>query len=169
MVTAIFSFCVSFLMYLFLQESPRYLEQQKKYHEAFLILKKMAKINGKQDSLKNETEIIMQLTLNAINNNKDPDHSKEARDENNNKSAKDDTQLEFLISHNETQLNGKAVGDLKPNPTRYHHQSSSDDPRNKNVLVFIFSSKRNFIQIVLLLYIWFAIQLIYFGISLGIY
>jgi OCT family organic cation transporter-like MFS transporter 4/5 len=140
-VNAIFSFIVTLLIYFFLEESPRYLEQQKMYHEAYIILKNIAKINKKEEKLKNENEIIQDLM----------------------KSSSED--IDFDIKNNDSCLNN----DDNNNEVRLDllNNKKKFKPFNNSVFSFVFSTNKDLIQICLLVYIWFAIQLIYFGISLG--
>jgi MFS family permease len=136
-VNAIFSFIVTILIYFFLNESPRYLEQQKKYHEAYIVLRKIAKINNREENLKEENELVQDLIK---------------------KNSSDD-----FNCHNDACLNSENDNvrmDLLNNKLKFK-------PFNNSVFLFVFSTKKNLIQICLLVYIWFAIQLIYFGMSLG--
>jgi inorganic pyrophosphatase/exopolyphosphatase len=52
---AIYALAVGIILMVFLSESPKYLVQRKKHRQAFLVIKKISKINGEK-YLKTQTE-----------------------------------------------------------------------------------------------------------------
>ena len=69
-----YAFAIIVLIACFLPESPRQLVANKKYTEAYKVLEKIARINGKQDNLMNEKSFVEHFTLNENNKEQNKQH-----------------------------------------------------------------------------------------------
>jgi len=141
----IFSILVVFLLIILLPESPRYLVTKKKYTQAYFILKRIALINGKEKYMIDEREFMNVFCNEKIRKRKQSDKTSstcETRDLINEKISFNE-EVEFTLETN--------------------------SKKSDSVYFYLFKSKGNFLKTCLLAYIWIALSMIYYGVSLGIY
>ena len=142
-----FSLFIVFLLVFFVPESPRYLVTKKKYKEAYIILKHIALSNGREKNMMEEREFINTFCNEKIRKRKQSQKTNstcETRDLINEKISFSE-EIEFTLDKIE--------------------QSQKSD----SVYFYLFKSSKNFLKTLLLAYIWIAISMIYYGVSLGIF
>ena len=132
-IIILYAILVSVLICVFLPESPRYLVQQQKSHEAFLVLKKIARINGTKDVHTLEQDNSIQLLLQR-------------------------SQADFkIINSSIIQKFNLITHDGEEGAS---DETSSDTP---SAFKFILKTKKNFFQTLLLILIWFFTTMSFAG------
>jgi hypothetical protein len=125
----VYSLIVIVLIAFLLDESPRFLITKQRYEKAFVVIKKVAKYNGK---IKGES-----LSIELLEQTKSI----------NEKEQLDDTETDIKDQVND---------------------SNVDSTVSENNIREIWSPKSNLLKTIIFMYLWVALNLIYYGISLGI-
>ena len=136
-INAVYSLVCTVLIAFFFTESPRYLIEKEKYEEASKVFEKIAKFNGKPF----ESVIRRRIMF-----------SKYDEDEEKIIINKDDS-LEKFIDHGKKKTPASGISHNHTGQQKAFH--------------YVFHSKSRVIKFVSIIYIWFAINLIYFGVGLG--
>lgn len=119
-----YSFVFLFIIWAFIPESPRYLISTGQHEKATVLLRKIARFNGKDDS-------------NSI--------------------FADSIEFKKIIDM-----------ELEPTTNRVADESLKNEANSSSVgLRSLWAPKQNLIKTCLFIYIWFALSLIYYGVSLG--
>jgi MFS family permease len=143
-----YSLLIFLLVAIFIPESPRFLVTKKKYKEAYSVLKQIAKINGTQSNITSYQDFLDLFS--DIKN-----HQIKALDNNSNTEAFDLIMKKSSLEADKKDPNNK--------PKNYLFSAN----RSNSVYNYLFKEKNNFLVTFLLSYIWIAISIIYFGVSLG--
>jgi MFS family permease len=175
----------------FLPESPAWLISSKRFSEASAILKSIAKVNG------NKNYIVPNLIKNTIDDLDDSytqrqhqqqqqhqEYQQQQHESLLNKKSTDmatvaDSSMYTKHSVHSKELDGMLVTDYNPhhlykrNQIHYNSFESIDIKRDSydlDILMLknLFVPKSNFIKTSLCFYIWAALMLLYYGISLGV-
>ena len=118
---------------IFLPESPKYLVKRKKYHQAFLVLKKIWQTNGKKCSDKRIDDDSVEVTI------------------------------EELLKRDDTDFELKNSSIAQKFHTVTNEETNQKNSQNQGVFEFVFKSQGNFIQTIFHTLIWFSATLTYFG------
>lgn len=148
------SFCslmIFLLVAICIPESPRYLITKKKYKEAYSVLKKIAKVNENENNLKSYPEFEIIFSSDTI------DHQIKIVDKNSSNNETSDLMLE------------KTSGEIEKNESTKVKQPNYlfRANRSHSLYNFLFKAKNHVLMTFLLSYIWIALSMIYFGVSLG--
>jgi MFS family permease len=181
---AIYSLLLLILTYFFLPESPLWLLSSSTSHNAYSkaikILSIMAKTNGKKnyqipDSviedykqkeklLKDPSETSSSNTKKlSLNDNIYIENSKKIQNDCNNNIEINKNNSELLINNDDLEISKSSENDESLDEL-------NDNETDLDLLVLkqIFVPKKNLIKTLLLFFIWIALMLIYYGISLGV-
>ena len=139
---AFYSIVVAVLIGFFLPESPRYLVQNKKHHEAFIVLKKIWKTNNLKETRTTSSE---EGTIEHLLKRNDAEFFN----------------LNTSIVQKFDKITNDQINGLQSNDSNL--DANDDDIKDTSALNFIFKSGTNLIHTIILVFISFSITLCYFG------
>lgn len=140
-VNASYSVMILCVIIFLLPESPRFLVEKRRYAEARQIFFKMAKVNDRPLELLTPGFEAMELLFQS---------------ENSSSSSKPD-------KFNSSKICLEEVAEMKISSSQLKKQQ-----QGPSVLSYIFESKVNVIKTSALVFVWFSLSLIYYGVGLGI-
>lgn len=151
-IMAGFSVILVFLVLFTLPESPRFLLARKQYTKAFLVLKRIALLNGKVGTLCSENDfksLIINEEAQAQSSSSSSSSTSSSGSATKASKNVDDDDKQILSSSNDTDS-----------------KASSTESSLRQVLNYL-KLKSNTIKTIFLAYMWISLSLIYYGVSLG--